>query len=196
MNERICATALYYLDSENVTPSHLAFRMQTSYYQDELQGIAGQDAYNWLERVYGTALGPAGYQMNACLQSYGSVETREGRMLAFPNILYVPHAPSSFFEPERSPEEALLRNVELISVTYYYAANTAFLPSSFRIQPSQVTDASSRSGSSTRTTASFPLPMYRRSSWTGGPRLSSVLRNGPSAATCPVRSSSWCWRKG
>lgn len=30
MNERICATALYYLDGENVTPSHLSFRIQTS----------------------------------------------------------------------------------------------------------------------------------------------------------------------
>jgi hypothetical protein len=30
MNEHICATALYYLDSENITPSSLSFRMQTS----------------------------------------------------------------------------------------------------------------------------------------------------------------------
>ena len=29
MNERICATALYYLDSENITPSYLSYRMQT-----------------------------------------------------------------------------------------------------------------------------------------------------------------------
>lgn len=98
MNERICATALYYLDSENVTPSHLSFRMQTSSYQDDLQEIAGQDAYNWLERVYGTALGPSGYVTNACLQYYGSVETRQGRLLAFPNLLYVPKRPS-FLEP-------------------------------------------------------------------------------------------------
>jgi hypothetical protein len=88
MNERICATALYYLDSENVTSSHLSFRMQTSPYQDDLQDIAGQDDYNWLERVYGTALSSSG----ACLQYYGSVETRQGRLLAFPNVLYVPKA--------------------------------------------------------------------------------------------------------
>jgi Protein of unknown function (DUF4246) len=87
MNERICATALYYLDSENVTPSDLSFRMQTSSYQDELQGIAGQDAYGWLERLYGTALGPSEYVTNACLQHYGNVETRQGRLLAFPNVL-------------------------------------------------------------------------------------------------------------
>lgn len=85
MNERICGTALFYLDSENVTTSHLSFRMQTSYDQDELQDIAGQDQYNWLERVYGTELRDA-----ACLQHYGSAETRQGRLLAFPNVLYVP----------------------------------------------------------------------------------------------------------
>lgn len=87
MNERICATALYYLDSENVTPSHLSFRMQTSSYQDELQDIAGQDQYSWLEHVYGTALGPSGGVASACLQPYGSVETKQGRLLAFPNVL-------------------------------------------------------------------------------------------------------------
>lgn len=89
MNERICATALYYLDSENVTPNNLSFRMQTSSYQTHLERIAGQDAYNWLERVYGTALGPSGGVTNACLQYYGSAETRQGRLLAFPNVLYV-----------------------------------------------------------------------------------------------------------
>ena len=30
MNEDICGTALYYLDSENITANNLSFRMQTS----------------------------------------------------------------------------------------------------------------------------------------------------------------------
>lgn len=55
MNERICATALYYLDRENVTPSHLSFRMNTSTEQEELQALVGQDAYSWLENLYGTS---------------------------------------------------------------------------------------------------------------------------------------------
>ncbi|KAH8898840.1 hypothetical protein GQ53DRAFT_791060 [Thozetella sp. PMI_491] len=94
MNEHICGTALYYLDSENITDSHLSFRMQTSSYQDELQDTTGQDQYNWLERVHGTALGPAGGVTNSCLQNYGSVETRQGRMLVFPNTFQ--HRVSSF----------------------------------------------------------------------------------------------------
>ena len=83
MNERICATALYYLDSENVTSSDLSFRMQTSaYLNDDWQ--VGQDAYHWMEQVYGTGLGGSSAP---CLQNYGSVETKEGRMLVFPNVL-------------------------------------------------------------------------------------------------------------
>lgn len=110
MNERIYATALFYLDSENVTPSHLSFRMQTTYDQEELQLIAGQDQYTWLERVYGTQLGPSGLGSNACLQHYGSTETRQGRLLAFPNVLYVPN---SFFLKPNNCGGPLLSIIEL-----------------------------------------------------------------------------------
>ncbi|KAH7153913.1 hypothetical protein DER46DRAFT_627874 [Fusarium sp. MPI-SDFR-AT-0072] len=62
MNEKIAATALYYFDSEN----------------------AGQDGYNYLERVYGTDLGTQVGFSRSCVQSYGDVGTPEGRLLAFP----------------------------------------------------------------------------------------------------------------
>ncbi|KAH6975954.1 hypothetical protein BKA56DRAFT_487954 [Ilyonectria sp. MPI-CAGE-AT-0026] len=87
MNEHIVGTALYYLDSENVTPSHLQFRMQTSSYQDDWE--VGQDAFGWMERVYGATL-----RGGSCLQSYGSVETKEGRLLTFPNVFQ--HRVSNF----------------------------------------------------------------------------------------------------
>ena len=83
MNEHIVGTALYYLDSENVTPSSLKFRMQTSYYQDDFQDRVGQDSFSWMEQVYGTEL-----RGGDCLQQYGSVETKEGRLLAFPNVFH------------------------------------------------------------------------------------------------------------
>ncbi|KAH7140604.1 hypothetical protein EDB81DRAFT_655028 [Dactylonectria macrodidyma] len=84
MNEHIVGTALYYLDSENVTPSHLQFRMQTSTYQDSFE--VRQDAFHWMEQVYGAKLGAG--SGGPCLQSYGSVETKEGRLLAFPNVFH------------------------------------------------------------------------------------------------------------
>ncbi|EKJ69289.1 hypothetical protein FPSE_10542 [Fusarium pseudograminearum CS3096] len=89
MNEHIVGTALYYLDSENMTSSSLAFRMQTTYDQWDLQEKVGQDSYSWLEQVYGTDLNGG-----SCLQQYGRVETKEGRLLAFPNVFH--HCVSSF----------------------------------------------------------------------------------------------------
>jgi hypothetical protein len=83
MNEHIAATALYYLDSENITSNNLSFRMQTSAYMNDEISV-GQESYHWLEKCFGTGLGGGG---SPCLQNYGSVETREGRLLTFPNVL-------------------------------------------------------------------------------------------------------------
>ncbi|ETS80957.1 hypothetical protein PFICI_08486 [Pestalotiopsis fici W106-1] len=98
MNERICATALFYVDSENISPSSLAFRMRTS---DELQEELdiGQDEYHWLEQVYGTELGPS----NApCIQNYGSVHTNQGRILAFPNVFQHRVSPFQLEDPTKA----------------------------------------------------------------------------------------------
>lgn len=85
MNEHICATALYYLDSENITNSSLSFRMQTSAYMGEGDEYeVNQDAYHWMESFYGTTFRE---DTSPCLQNYGTVDTRQGRLLAFPNVL-------------------------------------------------------------------------------------------------------------
>ncbi|KFY99960.1 hypothetical protein V500_01229 [Pseudogymnoascus sp. VKM F-4518 (FW-2643)] len=101
MNEHICATALFYLDSENVTPSHLSFRMQTTNDQEELQDIAGQDQYSWLERVYGTQFSQSSDGSSVCLQHYGSTETRQGRLLAFPNVFHHRVSPFKLQDPTK-----------------------------------------------------------------------------------------------
>jgi hypothetical protein len=57
--------------------------------QEDLGMQPSQDAYNCLERIYGTSL--AGFEISrkdSRLQTYGDVVTRQGRVLAFPNILY------------------------------------------------------------------------------------------------------------
>jgi hypothetical protein len=86
MNESICGTALYYLDSDNITDTELSFRMQTSQYLNDYDGpySVGQDSYSWMEKAFGTCLQS---NMSPCLQNYGNVMTREGRLLAFPNVL-------------------------------------------------------------------------------------------------------------
>ncbi|KAK4239579.1 hypothetical protein C8A03DRAFT_14026 [Achaetomium macrosporum] len=101
MNEHIVATALYYLDSENITPTHLSFRMITDGRSEELEDLQmsiGQDMYHAYERIWGTGLGWA--SNNEAIQHYGSVETREGRLLAFPNVFQ--HHVSSFSLQDRT----------------------------------------------------------------------------------------------
>ena len=86
LNERICATALYYLDSENISDNSLSFRMGTSMYlDDEKEFNVGQDRYHWLQQNYGTRLGCG--SAAPILQNYGEVQTRQGRLLTFPNVL-------------------------------------------------------------------------------------------------------------
>lgn len=85
MNEHIVATALYYLDSGNVTPSELSFRMAISPDQTSLRSQVNQGMHEVYERIYGTMLG-VDFD-NESVQPYGSVATPEGRLLAFPNVL-------------------------------------------------------------------------------------------------------------
>ncbi|KAF1973741.1 hypothetical protein BU23DRAFT_580213 [Bimuria novae-zelandiae CBS 107.79] len=96
MNERICATALYYLDSENITTSTLSFRMRTSEELREDISIE-QGAFGWLEQIWGTGLADD----DPCLQNYGSVETRQGRLLAFPNVFQHRVSPFSLVDKTR-----------------------------------------------------------------------------------------------
>ncbi|KAH7402048.1 hypothetical protein DE146DRAFT_452216 [Phaeosphaeria sp. MPI-PUGE-AT-0046c] len=92
LNEHICGTALYYLDSENIEDNHLSFRMMTpSDLGYDSKYAVGQQSFSWMEAVFGTAL--SGGQ-DACVQNYGSVKTKQGRLLAFPNTLQ--HKVSSF----------------------------------------------------------------------------------------------------
>ena len=79
-NEHICATAIYYYSNENIEGSDLAFRQQSSTeLVDEMQ--YRQDDHDWFPAIFGCESGGPG------LQSVGSVETREGRLVTFPNIL-------------------------------------------------------------------------------------------------------------
>ena len=79
LNEHIASTALYYYDQENITDSYLSFRQAID--AEEMTMKPAQSEYSSLEMYYGVEQdGPA-------IQELGKVLTREGRMLAFPNVL-------------------------------------------------------------------------------------------------------------
>ncbi|KAF2099439.1 hypothetical protein NA57DRAFT_37564 [Rhizodiscina lignyota] len=79
LNEHICATALYYYDSYNITESRLEFRQAIN--AEEMTMRPGQYEYDSLEEYYGIL------NENEAIQELGSVATREGRLLAFPNVM-------------------------------------------------------------------------------------------------------------
>ncbi|KAL0064466.1 hypothetical protein AAF712_008630 [Marasmius tenuissimus] len=80
LNEHICASAIYYYDQSNITESRLAFRQLTKGY--ELEDIEyPQDDYEGIETLFGVK------QQGPALQILGSVVTKEGRLVAFPNVL-------------------------------------------------------------------------------------------------------------
>lgn len=83
LNERICATALFYYDSENITDSHIAFRIkgdaEEMYESFELQ----PPGFNTFEAVYGVTCQS---DSDTTIFEHGRVLAREGRLVAFPNV--------------------------------------------------------------------------------------------------------------
>lgn len=80
LNEHIVGTAIYYYDVENCTPSRLRFRQQND--SDEEFDYEQSD-HGPLERVFGTCFTDG----EQAVQEIGSIDTREGRLLVFPNTL-------------------------------------------------------------------------------------------------------------
>ncbi|KAJ5141692.1 hypothetical protein N7476_004450 [Penicillium atrosanguineum] len=101
LNERICATAIYYYDSENITQSTLSFRHRAGkdladdfYYE--------QGRHEFLQQVYGFPGSGTdfGDSPDGITQDLGGVVCREDRLLTFPNVLQ--HRVSPFSLADRS----------------------------------------------------------------------------------------------
>ncbi|KAF2135272.1 uncharacterized protein K452DRAFT_260906 [Aplosporella prunicola CBS 121167] len=100
LNEKICATALYYYDCENVTDSYLAFRHQII--EDDLRELPGQGDYGWVEYLYGIR------QDAPTMQERGRILTRQGRLLAFPNVFQHRVAPFSLADRTKPGHRKIL----------------------------------------------------------------------------------------
>lgn len=84
MREAICATGIYYYDEENVTPSYLAFRTGTETEDFRHHFDYQQSDHREFEQTFplGDARGDGESVFNL-----GAVNTRQGRLLAFPNVI-------------------------------------------------------------------------------------------------------------
>ncbi|KAI0536264.1 hypothetical protein GGR58DRAFT_475769 [Xylaria digitata] len=79
LNDRIVAAALFYYDCENITESVLTLHHPVD--SEELRMIPPQNEHESLERWLGISTD------DPALQRLGRVVTREGRFIAFPNVL-------------------------------------------------------------------------------------------------------------
>ncbi|KAH6893499.1 hypothetical protein B0T10DRAFT_400799 [Thelonectria olida] len=80
LNERICATALYYYDSDNITECHLDFRTAANAEYLSANFRYQGTTEDMMQRIF--AIRPDA----DTIQDIGSVLTRPDRMLFFPNV--------------------------------------------------------------------------------------------------------------
>jgi hypothetical protein len=101
-NEHICASAVYYYDSENITTSRLAFRQQCANPAGAGDISYDQEDHDWLPAVFGCE------QNGPCVQDVGTVDTPEGRVLTWPNILQHQVQPFGLVDPTKPGHRKIL----------------------------------------------------------------------------------------
>ncbi|KAJ2915427.1 hypothetical protein MD484_g4988, partial [Candolleomyces efflorescens] len=113
-NEHICATAIYYYSSHNIKSTHLAFRQFIN--TEEMNEFPyEQNDHDFLQDLFGCENEASG------VQDVGKVETREGRLLTFPNILQHQVQPFELEDPTQPGHRKILAlflvdpNVRIIS---------------------------------------------------------------------------------
>ncbi|KAJ2919064.1 hypothetical protein MD484_g1331, partial [Candolleomyces efflorescens] len=117
-NEHICATALYYYSCHNIKSSQLAFRQFVDSDSVYYGYPYNQNQHHFLRELFGCQNGRAG------VQDVGKVETREGRLLTFPNILQHQVQPFELEDPTRDGHRKILAlflvdpNVRIASTAY------------------------------------------------------------------------------
>ena len=90
------STAIYYFDTENCTESRLRFRQESTLDEDDMQ--YEQDDHDPLSKIFGTN----SMREEPAVQEIGSVDTRQGRLLVFPNTLQHLVEPFSLVDKSKS----------------------------------------------------------------------------------------------
>ncbi|KAL4770703.1 hypothetical protein BDW60DRAFT_208797 [Aspergillus nidulans var. acristatus] len=105
-NERIAASAIYYYDSHNITASSLAFRHRG---MPDLYDVSyEQDMHHFLQQIYGFPEDVDGSNEVPITQDLGSVDTKEGRLITFPNTLQHRVSPFSLADPSKPGHRKIL----------------------------------------------------------------------------------------
>lgn len=97
-NERIVASGIYYYDSENITDSHLAFRMAVTSFNLPYEQSDGKA----IEKIWGLT------EESQSNQVLGAVKTIPNRCLAFPNIYQHQVSPFALVDPTKPGHRKIL----------------------------------------------------------------------------------------
>ncbi|RDW78898.1 uncharacterized protein DSM5745_05750 [Aspergillus mulundensis] len=107
LNERIVASAIYYYDCENITPSSLAFRQRAN--SDDFMEINyEQSMHHFLQQIYDFPNNINDYHDGLITQDLGSVESKGGRLVTFPNKLQHRVSPFSLADRSKSGHRKIL----------------------------------------------------------------------------------------
>lgn len=101
LNESICATAIYYYESDNISESLLAFR--TQFHSETTAALTyPPDEWRALREIYG-------FENEApCVQELGTVVAKPGRLLVFPNVYQHRVLPFHLADPTKSGHRKIL----------------------------------------------------------------------------------------
>lgn len=105
-NERICATAIYYYDNENITENSLAFRHRGM--ADMLEFGYEQGQFQFLQTIFGFDDTVQGDSDDNVTQDLGAVSCKEGRLLTFPNTVQHQVSPFSLADPSKPGHRKIL----------------------------------------------------------------------------------------
>lgn len=97
MNEHIVATSIYYYDVDNVSDSRLDFRQEVQLDSSLCSIVYDAGNHGPIEDAYGAR----NLHDAEAIQEVGSVETRQGRLLVFPNIVQHRVEPFRLKDPTR-----------------------------------------------------------------------------------------------
>ncbi|KAJ5988379.1 hypothetical protein N7481_003589 [Penicillium waksmanii] len=104
-NERIAASAIYYYDNENITPSNLSFRQRASC--DFEEPSYEQDRHEFIQAVYGFDEANSRGETNIT-QELGGIKCDEGRLITFPNTLQHRVSPFQLADKSKSGHRKIL----------------------------------------------------------------------------------------
>ncbi|KAJ7650812.1 hypothetical protein FB45DRAFT_974535 [Roridomyces roridus] len=117
--ESIVSTFIYYYESENIEPCDLSFRAATAApdYHDQNDDIC-------MRNIYGMATA------DPCVQDIGSIETKAGRCVAFPNIYQRRVSPFQLADETKPGVRKIL--------VFFLVDPTVHVPSTSVVGPQQV----------------------------------------------------------